>query len=275
MDRRNDVTSLAMLPVGNGGMPGGGGGGGGGDMAMGGGGAGGFGKYAPLDVHKNPYGLGPHNPNLMPPPIDDTEWKRTPGAGHHLSGGGGMTAPLKYDPDMASSSYGSGSSSGMDAGGGGGGGFGAGGHPMHGFPMPNAQTPYPSSGMDTLSVSSAMDPHKHVPQFVPPAAGDRQYNHEYVNKFHDETQELSKSFETRRYQREMLELSYAQIQTPILLIVMYVFFQLPVVQSMLHSTLPFLPLFQSDGNLTLYGIVVKAILFGSLYYAIMQAALSL
>lgn len=62
------------------------------------------------------------------------------------------------------------------------------------------------------------------------------------------------------------EMIYDEAQTPFIITVLYFIFQLPFVNRLLESYIPFI--FLKDGNLSLKGYIIKSLLFGSLYYAI-------
>jgi hypothetical protein len=57
---------------------------------------------------------------------------------------------------------------------------------------------------------------------------------------------------------------YNEIQTPLLLAVLYFLFQLPFFRKFLFSYFPVL--FSNDGNLNINGFVFTSVLFGLLFY---------
>jgi hypothetical protein len=59
-----------------------------------------------------------------------------------------------------------------------------------------------------------------------------------------------------------------ELQTPILIGVLYFFFQLPLVNTLIFKRFSFLTLYNSDGNINFYGIFVKSLFFGSIFYSI-------
>jgi hypothetical protein len=57
---------------------------------------------------------------------------------------------------------------------------------------------------------------------------------------------------------------YNEIQTPLLMAVLYFLFQLPFFKKFLFGYFPVL--FSKDGNLNLYGFSFNSVLFGLLFY---------
>jgi hypothetical protein len=61
---------------------------------------------------------------------------------------------------------------------------------------------------------------------------------------------------------------YAELQTPILIGVMYFVFQLPVVRKNVFKFMP--ALFGKDGNPNLSGYVVNSVAFAALYFLMVK-----
>jgi len=59
---------------------------------------------------------------------------------------------------------------------------------------------------------------------------------------------------------------YNEIQTPLLIAVLYFLFQLPFVRKFLFTYIPFL--FSIDGNLNMNGYLFTSILFGVVFYSL-------
>lgn len=57
-----------------------------------------------------------------------------------------------------------------------------------------------------------------------------------------------------------------EFQTPFFLVLLFLIFQLPTVNSLLFKYFSFLSIYNSDGNLNIYGLVFKSVLFGLFYY---------
>ena len=90
---------------------------------------------------------------------------------------------------------------------------------------------------------------------------------DYIGDYDDSQQVIQKHMEEQqKYDR--LESLYNEIQTPVLIMLLYFLFQLPVVNSMVFKLFP--KLFHKDGNLTMSGLLLKTSLYGAIYYGIMK-----
>ena len=90
---------------------------------------------------------------------------------------------------------------------------------------------------------------------------------DYIGDY-DDTQEVIQKHMEEQQKINQMESIYNEIQTPVLIMLLYFLFQLPVVNSMVFKVFP--KLFHKDGNLTIGGLFLKTILYGALYYGIMK-----
>jgi hypothetical protein len=63
---------------------------------------------------------------------------------------------------------------------------------------------------------------------------------------------------------------YDEIQTPILIGVLFFLFQVPFLNALMFKYLGFLKIYSDDGNLNLYGLLFKSILFGVVYFGFVK-----
>jgi hypothetical protein len=102
------------------------------------------------------------------------------------------------------------------------------------------------------------DPHVQ-PNYVPV----QQQNVDYIRNS-EQTSDMIHDYNRGVHQSESLDDIYDELQTPLLLAVLYFLFQLPFFRKILFTYMPFL--FSPDGNLNINGFIFKSILFGLLFY---------
>lgn len=98
------------------------------------------------------------------------------------------------------------------------------------------------------------------PNYVPPPA-----NRDYIH----ETDDDINNYYREEKVNSSLDSLYDEIQTPILLAVLYFIFQLPVVKRSVHQYLSFLC--HSDGNYNINGLIFMCALFGFVYYTLFKS----
>lgn len=97
------------------------------------------------------------------------------------------------------------------------------------------------------------------PNFIPPTQHHNDYINEYVDSRHM-VNEYNKNIKNR----DSLDEMYNELQTPMLISILYFLFQLPIFRKKLYYYIPIL--FSNDGNLNVNGFIVTSLLFGLSYY---------
>ena len=98
------------------------------------------------------------------------------------------------------------------------------------------------------------------PNYVPPPTNTDYINDnvdasEYINKYHHEEQI-----------KNSLDNLYDELQTPLLMSILYFLFQLPIMKKTLFKYIPFLC--HNDGNYNLNGLLFTSIAFGFLFFSL-------
>ena len=97
------------------------------------------------------------------------------------------------------------------------------------------------------------------PNYIP--MHERQMD--YIKNYEDNSNIVDNYNKHEQYNSSVDDM-YNEIQTPLLMAVLYFLFQLPFFRKFLFGYFPVL--FSKDGNLNLYGFVFNSILFGLLFY---------
>ena len=97
------------------------------------------------------------------------------------------------------------------------------------------------------------------PNYIP--MHERQMD--YIKNYEDNSNIVDNYNKHEQYNNSVDDM-YNEIQTPLLMAVLYFLFQLPFFRKFLFGYFPVL--FSKDGNLNLYGFVFNSILFGLLFY---------
>lgn len=100
------------------------------------------------------------------------------------------------------------------------------------------------------------------PNYIPPPEVEKR---DYINESDDDINAYYKNEKTNN----SLDALYDELQTPILLAVLYFIFQLPIMKKSSFKYLPFLC--NLDGNYNLNGLFFTCILFGFIYYIVSKS----
>jgi len=96
-----------------------------------------------------------------------------------------------------------------------------------------------------------------IPNYVPEKGG------EFIQ---EDTTNYIQNYNRRALRDERLDKIYDEIQTPLLLAILYFLFQLPIVRNTMFKLFPFM--FSKDGNSNIRGYFGFSLFFGLSYYVI-------
>jgi Fe2+ transport system protein B len=93
---------------------------------------------------------------------------------------------------------------------------------------------------------------------------------DYIRDYEETTDKHIREHEQKKYRESRIDAILTELQTPILICILFFIFQLPLINSMIFKKFSFLSLHNEDGNFNFYGLLFKSILFGSLYYSVQK-----
>ena len=130
------------------------------------------------------------------------------------------------------------------------------------------------SGLQQAAVSGATHlPSRDIPMNTSGHSNDAQVQPNYVPmherqadyiKDYDQTSDMIDGYNRNMNRSDSLDEMYNEIQTPLLLAVLYFLFQLPFFRRFLFNYFPIL--FSNDGNFNINGFMFSSVLFGLLFY---------
>ena len=123
-------------------------------------------------------------------------------------------------------------------------------------------TQLPSRDIPMTTSSISVDPEV-VPNYVPQPPSNQ-----YYIKNYEQPSDMVNNYNRGKQINNSLDDMYNEIQTPLLLSVLYFLFQLPFFRKFLFNYIPFL--FSNDGNYNLNGYLFTSALFGLLFHLLMK-----
>jgi hypothetical protein len=93
---------------------------------------------------------------------------------------------------------------------------------------------------------------------------------DYLREYEDRMGKMNEEHQREKHRKELITSLYDEFQTPILIGVLFFLFQIPMINSLMFKYLSFMKIYDDDGNLNLYGIMLKSILFGFTYFGFVR-----
>jgi len=125
----------------------------------------------------------------------------------------------------------------------------------------NGGTQLPSRDIPMMTTGLSNDPQVR-PNYVPPPPQGS--DSDYIQNY-EQSSDMINSYNKQMQNSKSLDDMYDEIQTPLLLTVLYFLFQLPFFRKLLFTYIPFL--FSTDGNLNINGYLFTSLLFGLVFYS--------
>jgi hypothetical protein len=102
------------------------------------------------------------------------------------------------------------------------------------------------------------------PNYIPRA----KLTSDYVKDYEEITHENIRRHENHKEKTSMVDRILSNLQTPIIVALMFFIFQMPMMNTMFYRNFSFLSVYNTDGNINFYGIALKSVLFGSIFYSL-------
>jgi hypothetical protein len=104
------------------------------------------------------------------------------------------------------------------------------------------------------------------PNYIPKPKLTKDYILDYEEEFEKKHAENKK----RKHQENKIDELLTEFQVPIMISVLFLVFQLPIVNTLVFKRFSFLSIYHEDGNFNFYGLLFKSALFGSAFYFIQK-----
>ncbi len=124
-------------------------------------------------------------------------------------------------------------------------------------------TQLPSRDIPMNTTAMSNDPQV-IPNYVPQLTPQ---NTDYIRNY-EQTSDMVNNYNRGKQMSNSLDDMYNEIQTPLLIAVLYFLFQLPFFKKFLFTYLPFL--FSNDGNYNINGFLFTSVIFGLLFHFLIK-----
>jgi len=88
---------------------------------------------------------------------------------------------------------------------------------------------------------------------------------DFINDYEREL-ERQKTYEHQEHRKKMVDIILEEIQMALFISLLFFVFQTSAFRKLFWNHLTFLPILNADGNLNVYGLVFKSLLFGTFFY---------
>jgi hypothetical protein len=192
-------------------------------------------NYMPINVHPNPYGISAQNP-IMPIPQQPNVQQMN--QMNHMTQMEQITVkrPKQQFIDQQQ----------MDL------------QNMQQIRLPSRDIP--------IDTTNYLQDEQTQPNYIPKS----NVSSDYIRDYEETTEKNIREHEKKKYRESRIDEILSELQTPILICILFFIFQLPIINSIIFKKFSFLSLHNDDGNFNFYGLLFKSMMFGSLFYSVQK-----
>ena len=127
--------------------------------------------------------------------------------------------------------------------------------------------PLPSRDIPIDVTSYLNDEHVHA-NYIPKV----KLTKDFVSEYDEDMEDTIREHESKKYRESRVDKIITEFQVVFLVMVLYLLFQLPIINTMIFKRFSFLSIYNDDGNFNFYGLLFKSSLFGGIFYCIQKIA---
>jgi hypothetical protein len=123
--------------------------------------------------------------------------------------------------------------------------------------IPPQRLPSRDIPMDTLGYTQDQEIQSN---YIPPS-----HQKDYVREYESTTEKNMREYKEKKRNLNTLDYWITELQFPLLISILFFLFQLPILNTLFYKNFKTI-FFREDGNINLYGLLAKTMLFGSSMY---------
>lgn len=146
------------------------------------------------------------------------------------------------------------------------------GHPPPSVPSyPSSSFQQPTTTLPPRDMPKDLTLYTHDEQiqanYIPPLPPiQMNLSKEYMQTYEKEKEKEWKEHAEKKRKQSRIEVIIENSQIPIFVAILFFIFHMPLVNNTIFRNLAFLAIYDTDGNFNTYGLLLKSVLFGLIYY---------
>jgi len=105
------------------------------------------------------------------------------------------------------------------------------------------------------------------PNYIPPA----KRTDDFIQEYDIQMEHKLKEYEREKRRESKTDQAFDKFRNPILAAILFFILHMPIVNTVIFKQFSFLSIYNDDGNFNLYGLILKAAIFGGIFWFIESA----
>lgn len=102
------------------------------------------------------------------------------------------------------------------------------------------------------------------PNYIPPS----NIQDDYLLKYQEYANDHFPNYDKLKHRESLMDSIFSEIQLPVFVSTLFFIFNLPIFNNFIMKYFSFLDLYYDDGNINLFGIIIKSSMFGLIFFSL-------
>ena len=113
-----------------------------------------------------------------------------------------------------------------------------------------------------------MDDFTHDEQIKPNYIPKPKLSRDYIDDYQNSANRKLKEYEDKKRLDKTRETWFDEIRIPVIIGILFFIFNMPIINTLIFKRFTFLSIYNDDGNFNMSGLILKSIIFGSIFWGL-------
>ena len=89
---------------------------------------------------------------------------------------------------------------------------------------------------------------------------------DYIDEYQEATNKKLREYENKKMNSKLNDTWFDEIRIPVIITILFFIFHMPIINTLVFKRFSFLSIYNDDGNFNFYGLILKSVCFGSVFF---------
>ena len=126
----------------------------------------------------------------------------------------------------------------------------------------------PQNRLPQRDIPMNLEEYTHDEQIQPSYIPKPKLSRDYIDDYQNSANRKLKEYEDKKRLDKSRETWFDEVRIPMMIGILFFIFQMPIINTLIFKRFSFLSIYNDDGNFNFYGLVLKSMFFGSLFWVL-------
>jgi len=124
----------------------------------------------------------------------------------------------------------------------------------------------PQQRLPQRDIPKSTDDFTHDEQIQPNYIPRPKITNDYIDEYQEITNKKIHEYENKKRNEKLNDSWFDEMRIPTIIGILFFIFHMPIINTLVFKRFSFLSIYNDDGNFNFYGLILKSICFGSVFY---------